>query len=1538
MSGQQKPLRFNPSTGSFTNFQGDDVLWLNYTENTGYITQLQKSTNDVFSINNKGEVVIDIQASSTEPALKVAGRPTEANILNLYDNTAGDDLLSLTKTVNGSSFAADLITNSTNHADSEGLRVTHDVNNDTPLGKVLALGYSNTAGSWVEQFNFTPEGAFTLNDNGGADILWTNDGGGDIGASGATRPGNVFAEISVVAGVATTLKDNYFNIGPNTSDGNRQINALQNGTGDSDSPAIKYDQSTQKWQVKQTGGGSFVDINTGAGNDLDQAYDAFGGAGQVDVDAGTLTWQCTSPYDFYIRSSASRWFWADSSADTIYMETTSNTNGWGNIDIRAKGNYGNVTLAAEGALSGDVIFDAQIGIQGTAGSGISFSAGSASSFSTTSGAMTVSTDTGLLTAEGANVDITADGSTGTISLECSTVHDSANILFAAHGSGDIPFNSSVPGQTTLATSAQNIIGAINEVNSGGAITWDDIYANSNSLNIDSSTLVFSQTSTSGIGFKVDRALGSASTDSPIMQIYNIPNVSTDDQPGFQSYYRDDLGMAGDTVKTIEAAFESASGVTGGSVKLFNTKLTLNAGDSGGTFYGYFADGSTTGSWTAYGFYADSDWDYGLYSVSDILVTKTVSGAQSEQDFIGSSVVSSGRSDAERISLFRGDVTDNAGDSGTEEYAGIYLTTTNNGSGSKIGVLLGSDWDYGIYSTSDVRVHKSLTGNQPEQNFILSSITSTGSGRSDAENISLFKADITDNASDSASAEYTAVYLDTTDLGSAAKWGLRVNSGFDLGVTSASPGRFSLSQLTASVDAFTVSLSSGGMSSTLVKGVKSIYSGDAGDAGTAVIYGFSAEADTVGSASKYAFYSDANWAYSFYGLSPSLISVTPTAAAGGAYIVSSSSYSAASAALGASDIVSVSKSTITPNAGDNGAAKYYGFHAAGSGTGNATKYGFYADANWDYGLYFESPTNVTTTPSSAPGGTYITSNSTYNANSAALGLGDIVKVINTSIAANAGDNASSIYYGLYAEGSTTGSAYKAGVFVDSNWNAGIYATSPVIVSTEAASGVGSTGHWSTYSRIAPATTLASNDEVSAFTADINDDSGDAGAFYYGLYVKCSGDAGAASKRGIYFDTNWPSDHHATWINSGLHYWAEDFGTVTSNTDHLDVNLSGLLNSSIDGRCINLDITPDSGQSDGSSWYGVRANMVNANANDAVGSFAFHANDNWHYGLYVGNDLSKQQAPNEGTVHVESTSSSLIASGDYYGYSYYHTRHVSDTGGNLSCFYAQANTAVAIGSTLTLTGIEVGDNLNYGITTGAETNIFARGASDWTSSILPVVAIGSSNSSNTAASLYVGNASTSAAGKCLEIDHSYDGGNTQDTKRAVILSNTSRNRRSVDIDLWQSLIADGTSYSDYYMNSSSTGGTAHRWRTNAGDPFNKVLHIPLLLPHASTLQNVIFLFDEYNGNSATESERPFLQIFKQAVNSPSATQLGSTTYVAYSTGTESLTITISSLNETVDNTSYTYFARFTSGDNTHGAIFGNGCQYDYDITDLGAAPGL
>jgi len=1568
------PVWFDAGFGVYS---GDDTIHHNYTEATGNVITLERggTGNEVLQVLNGGETKLKSLSSFSESALTVDAYEAQ-DALTLNDAHNSDHLLTVRKLTSGTGWITDFkVRDSGSPTDDDiAFRITHDIQTNSPPQEadLFSMGYTNAALAYQELFRFKQSGDFYLVGSSGADLLWDTTGGGNIGWSGGNSPDYIYA-VTQVDGGGTVIKAQNLELGP-TAANTKTITALQTGSND---PGIRYNSSTSEWELAHDGT-TWVKINTGDGNDLDQAYDAFGvSAGLVTMDARNLTWRLSSPYNFTIDdTNGNTYFDAEAATGVLNLGTAAIN---GHLYLTADGTNSTVAITSTNGIShnagssstwtqssgnwnvscstgninftnanGSVNFnpglnfvasvDRQVNITaGTDNGGYGFdikNEGTGVSYiqTTNGGAIYISADTGssaqLVIQSGGNTTISSGR---TLNMHVDTAaydltlsvpnHASSDILFEAHGSGDIPFNSTA--DVTLDTTTKNIVGAINELNSGGFITWDMIYANDKHLDIDGAPLVFEQTSTTGYGLHVYRGLGSASTNSPILQAKNSPVGSVDDQPSFASVYEDAVGGNLGTITISKSEFSSTTGVTNADVHAYYGTLSADAADSGGTFRAFSAAGTTVGSWTnQYGFYADANFDYGLYSESlAAVVLAPASSSAGSTHVVDSQYTSPGLASGAIIYHYRAKPTGDAGDNAGGSYYGYLAEGTATGSATKRAFYADQNWEESFYGLAKAYITDSFT-TADSCLQVVSSSTTLGAGVV----LNGIESQINGHASDPGTASIRGFYANGTATGSAVKYGFYADTAWDYGLYSGAKIYATLSSISSGVNVYDAVVTTSGLGAPDLVGFNFDVTESATDASKIRGVNLSLTPDASASNDTIGVLVDGDWDYGLNSASPVFVEPTPSTATAGLYSVYGGGYDASGAALGATSSVLVYHATITPNAADNSNAYYMGFYAAGSTTGSANKIAFFTDSNWDYGLYTTALSFVGVTPGSAPGGTVSVSDNRYSAASAALGLGDAVRVLNANITANAADNASSGYYGVYAEGSATGSSVKTGFYTDDNWDWGAFVSSSRnYFKSEPANGGGSAAWWTVESIIATdAAGLASNDKVACYKASITDDNNDGGAFYYGLYVTTT-DNGSASKRGIYFDSTWPADHYAFWISSGLWSGTEDFGTVTSDINYVDLNLSGRLNSSIEGRCINLDISPDASQSDGSSWYGVRANMQNANANDSVGSFAFHANDNWHYGLYVGNDLSKQQAPGEGTIHVESLSSSAVASGTYYGYSYYHTRHASDTAGALNSFYAQADSA---STDLDMCAFNAGNNCTYGVYSSAGSNLFQRGSGEWTALGAAVVNISNSNSSNTSPALFVGSLNTTSSGKCLELNHAYAGGNTEDTRRAIVFNATKTNVRQAPTSSFQENMTNTTtSYWQYQCTTS-----AQRWYTLGTAA--RTICAPLYIPHASTIKEIEVVC--YHQNVPTSGAK--VTLYRHPVNagSPSiSTSLGTTTG-ALSSGVQ--TITLSGLSSTVDNTQYSYYVQFLNGVTaSSSASYVYIVRVEYDITDFSAGCG-
>jgi len=165
-----------------------------------------------------------------------------------------------------------------------------------------------------------------------------------------------------------------------------------------------------------------------------------------------------------------------------------------------------------------------------------------------------------------------------------------------------------------------------------ANSWDGIYANDQTLDIDGVVLTFDQSATSGFGFTVSRNLALGSTDSPIMLVANLN--SGDDQAALNVI--GGIADVVDTVPVLHVAVSSAGMATGvGNISYgVQSEVVPHAGDAGGSLLESFhatITGAGTGAATVSAFRADAGFDYGLYSDSPIYAEYTFGVGLAEMD-------------------------------------------------------------------------------------------------------------------------------------------------------------------------------------------------------------------------------------------------------------------------------------------------------------------------------------------------------------------------------------------------------------------------------------------------------------------------------------------------------------------------------------------------------------------------------------------------------------------------------------------------------------------------------------------------------------------------------------------------------------------------------------------------------------------------------------------------------------------------------------------------------------------------------------------
>jgi hypothetical protein len=190
-----------------------------------------------------------------------------------------------------------------------------------------------------------------------------------------------------------------------------------------------------------------------------------------------------------------------------------------------------------------------------------------------------------------------------------------DIVFIAQSSSIIPLNTS--GDPNLDTTAGDLVGAINELHSQQ--TWDTLYTNDKILNINSTVLTFSQSTTTGTGFTVSR--NQATSNAATMIVANT-NVA-DAQAALLVQGLGAVAMRVEPVSNPTAPFDAqkitmtSGGLDNEAMQGLVIDLTSNVGDLNTTplrgIQLSFTDSG--GSSEARAVSIGSNWDYGVWSDS-----------------------------------------------------------------------------------------------------------------------------------------------------------------------------------------------------------------------------------------------------------------------------------------------------------------------------------------------------------------------------------------------------------------------------------------------------------------------------------------------------------------------------------------------------------------------------------------------------------------------------------------------------------------------------------------------------------------------------------------------------------------------------------------------------------------------------------------------------------------------------------------------------------------------------------------------------------
>ncbi len=1219
----------------------------------------------------------------------------------------------------------------------------------------------------------------------------------------------------------------------------------------------------------------------------------------------------------------------------------------------------NLNCAANGTMSLDMfngIFDSTNALtikSGTGAGGYGFdinNQGSQTSYvrTTNAGILQVYADTGstsahLIVASGGNTTISSGlaldlhvdttGDTYDLSL---TVPDSTNqeILFRAHGSAQIPFNADGADSDLVGFTATSVIGALNETNALlGAGTLDAAYnadAGSASIAVDAGSVTWNL------------------SGAYITQFTKALSAS----PGGAAY----------SVKN--AISSSANLINGDSLVAYYGRAVGNgAGDHDNSeVIAFQAIGDAVTEGISYGFHADANCAYGLYSLSKALISDAPAAAPAAALAVTKSAFISPRllTSADGIALFQASPTGHINDAVDSTYTGFYAQGTATGGAQKYGVVIDGEWDVGLLSFAKSAIGATL----PVTGGNLLELNASSGGLTGTNVLSGAKVAISPDGSDSGTSSIYGFFAEGDATGSAVKTAFRADAtGWRYGLWSEAPIRTDI--VGTGPTALDINVASSGITSGLLQRISSVsFAQDATDTANINALDLSINVDASATGTIKALNINAGWTYGLYSLSKALVSVSgvTTTTVGADLSITSNS-------LGVSQSAAVCKVTYTDGGTDHVGSLPRGLHVVGDATSPATsKQGVLIDAGWDYGMYVVSgltygirsfsPTYVSTSGHTTGTNSSSTAEVASGGMTAALAG---IRGIRVNVSGHANDTAGSAY-GVWVpnftdNGGSLSTDSVLGVRVGGNWQYGIKSESRIWSDFTAA-----TSALSPYISKQAAIVVDAAPPTGGFTSAgsatgqlvyITDHASDiASARYYGNYVYTTNNATLSIKAGYY---SHPSlDYSLQAVDSN----------VQIDMDYYD----GMYSNSI--GAVNVETTVGTALSD-TTRYGVRVDHSgNAGDTGGVNIHNFHSSGDtvggsiktgYYAGAGSGNGLiygfhservargvyceegnvtattiSSSYAPTstENALFSSNLNSSTFSSGSWYNNAARYTYHASDVGGTWYGYYADTSGTLVAG--VQTIGFQAASNVDVGIRSYAPQNRFQR-ADDISTTTQPVVLIQNNDNDSTggtAPALKVTNTYDNIASTCIEIDSAYDL-STEGTRRAIVFTNARKNRRQHQLDSFQPESTSSTT--QWYKINTNSGGSAVQayWRivsTTAGN----VINIPLRLPQGSTITFMRVSLSMSGTGPATESQRCRLRLYRKGSSSFTSEAYLGQSYATSPTGTQN--VDISGLSHVVNNLSYTYFLELR-GPIAAGRtlVYLLGGFYDYELTDFSAGVG-
>jgi hypothetical protein len=852
--------------------------------------------------------------------------------------------------------------------------------------------------------------------------------------------------------------------------------------------------------------------------------------------------------------------------------------------------------------------------------------------------------------------------------------------------------------TTAAASAHNLTGVLSTVNAGATSPSGDLFAyDVSTAGTTSGTKYAFHCNDAGFDYglySVSKAyfLHTTTANADVLHVSGLtPAASAHDVIGVNSRLAPGAGASGDCTNYYASLSGSTSGASYGyyaestldyglysqapceinlsSVTAATTGLylPLNSGGAGandltgmwvrfnsqagdsGTHKGFSAQqsGSSAGA-TAYGYYADSNWDYGSYIesptavyVQNITATTNVTAVVGASGGLGAT--------GEEVTCINVNWQEHA----SAEVAtinGIKLDLTEQAlaNNTKYGVKIDDSWTYGVYTSSPVYVNRSLlTSSDDGLSVIATSNNLGGVGNL----VRLINLDFTSHTSDNDSV--FGIDLSYTQVGGASNTsrGINIDDEWDRGWYSLSPvesywtcpsGTTSINPLAAHY--VTVRTIQTGQSAASPIGIMMDLEGNSNDTGGSV-YGFRVDADDGGAASPptyYGFYTEtsSDLDYAFYANSKSYFTEVLNANGGPTYAVKVLGNTFSQTGFTSSGLY------IEHLDGGTGGGFFEGITMEGDSASTAATTAIQIDNEWDLGVicaskgsyfYHTFPDTVTSTlpvlrvAATTPG--------------TAMGASSTIYGIKETVTANAADPSTTQYYGFHTSfvpNGVSGSQIIQGIHVEGY---GVYNAGKLGTSIAVANGIyihrhpqvdgfgGYTIPIHSVEAQSGGTGLDASDKFICYRSEFDDDSDDSGdADYYGFYCLNTSPAVPASapKHGHYVDSNFKNTDWAFHSESSRTNFYSNFGALPASTGYVHntmTSVSGGSDATASEWNLYVNNVTHASDGDGFDFRGIQlaatdiggaSNTIGMFVNsawdigiklDTIGSQAIHAVDSW-----------------------------------------------------------------------------------------------------------------------------------------------------------------------------------------------------------------------------------------------------------------------------------------------------------------------------------------